>query len=48
VLVQKLATPIGARTPRRYTPEWQHSHDHWADKADFPGIDLDDPVFTYR
>jgi cation diffusion facilitator CzcD-associated flavoprotein CzcO len=29
-------------------PEWQHSHDHWADKADFPGIDLDDPVFAYR
>jgi cation diffusion facilitator CzcD-associated flavoprotein CzcO len=28
-------------------PEWEHSHDHWADKDDFPAIDLDDPVFVY-
>jgi len=29
------------------TPEWQHSQDYWAEKDQFPAIDLDDPVFVY-
>jgi cation diffusion facilitator CzcD-associated flavoprotein CzcO len=34
--------------PRRGdTPEWQHSQDYWAEKDQFPAIDLDDPVFVY-
>jgi cation diffusion facilitator CzcD-associated flavoprotein CzcO len=28
-------------------PEWQHSQDYWAEKDEFPTIDLDDPAFVY-
>lgn len=28
-------------------PEWQHSQDYWAEKDEFPAIDLDDPAFVY-
>jgi cation diffusion facilitator CzcD-associated flavoprotein CzcO len=28
-------------------PEWQHSQDYWAEKDEFPAIDLDDPAFIY-
>ena len=28
-------------------PEWQHSQDYWAEKDQFPAIDLDDPAFVY-
>ena len=29
-------------------PEWQHTQDYWAEKDDFPRIDLDDRAFVYR
>jgi cation diffusion facilitator CzcD-associated flavoprotein CzcO len=29
-------------------PEWQHTQDYWAEKDEFPAIDLDDPAFVYR
>jgi cation diffusion facilitator CzcD-associated flavoprotein CzcO len=28
-------------------PEWQHSQDYWAEKDQFPAIDLDDKAFAY-
>ncbi len=28
-------------------PEWQHTQDYWAEKDDFPAIDLDDATFRY-
>jgi len=28
-------------------PEWQHSQDYWAEKDQFPAIDLDDKAFVY-
>jgi cation diffusion facilitator CzcD-associated flavoprotein CzcO len=28
-------------------PEWRHSQDYWAEKDQFPAIDLDDPAFVY-
>jgi hypothetical protein len=28
-------------------PEWQHSQDCWAEKDEFPAIDLDDAAFVY-
>ncbi len=28
-------------------PEWQHTQDYWAEKDEFPLIDLDGPVFVY-
>jgi cation diffusion facilitator CzcD-associated flavoprotein CzcO len=28
-------------------PEWQHSQDYWAEKDQFPAIDLDDATFVY-
>jgi cation diffusion facilitator CzcD-associated flavoprotein CzcO len=28
-------------------PEWQHTQDYWAEKDEFPAIDLDDPTFNY-
>jgi cation diffusion facilitator CzcD-associated flavoprotein CzcO len=28
-------------------PEWQHSQDYWAEKDEFPKIDLDDAAFVY-
>lgn len=28
-------------------PEWQHNQDYWAEKDEFPAIDLKDPVFVY-
>jgi cation diffusion facilitator CzcD-associated flavoprotein CzcO len=28
-------------------PEWQHTQDYWAEKDEFPAIDLDDPLFVY-
>jgi len=28
-------------------PEWQHNQDYWAEKDEFPAIDLDDPAFVY-
>ena len=37
------------KLPRRGDkPEWQHTQDYWAEKTDFPLIDLEDPVFKYR
>ena len=34
--------------PRRgEKPEWQHTQDYWAEKDEFPAIDLDDEVFVY-
>jgi cation diffusion facilitator CzcD-associated flavoprotein CzcO len=29
-------------------PEWQHSQDYWAEKDQFPAIDLDDAAFVYE
>ncbi|WP_108518908.1 flavin-containing monooxygenase [Bradyrhizobium algeriense] len=28
-------------------PEWQHNQDYWAEKDEFPGIDLKDKAFVY-
>ena len=28
-------------------PEWQHSQDYWAEKDEFPAINLDDAAFVY-
>ena len=28
-------------------PEWMHNQDYWAEKDEFPGIDLDDAAFRY-
>jgi cation diffusion facilitator CzcD-associated flavoprotein CzcO len=28
-------------------PEWQHTQDYWAEKDEFPAIDLDDDIFSY-
>jgi len=28
-------------------PEWQHNQDYWAEKDEFPAIDLDDKAFVY-
>jgi hypothetical protein len=28
-------------------PEWQHTQDYWAEKDEFPTIDLDDAAFVY-
>jgi len=34
--------------PRRGDkPEWRHSQDYWAEKDEFPAIDLDDAAFVY-
>ena len=36
------------RLPKRGDkPEWQHSQDYWAEKDQFPAIDLDDKAFVY-
>jgi cation diffusion facilitator CzcD-associated flavoprotein CzcO len=36
------------RLPKRGDkPEWQHSQDYWAEKDEFPAIDLDDAAFVY-
>jgi len=32
---------------RGVKPEWQHSQDYWAEKDEFPAIDLDDAAFVY-
>jgi cation diffusion facilitator CzcD-associated flavoprotein CzcO len=29
-------------------PEWQHNQDYWAEKDEFPAIDLNDPAFVYE
>jgi cation diffusion facilitator CzcD-associated flavoprotein CzcO len=29
-------------------PEWQHTQDYWAEKDEFPAIDLTGPEFAYR
>jgi cation diffusion facilitator CzcD-associated flavoprotein CzcO len=29
-------------------PEWQHNQDYWAEKDEFPAIDLTDSAFVYR
>jgi len=29
-------------------PEWQHNQDYWAEKDQFPAIDLDDKAFVYE
>jgi hypothetical protein len=29
-------------------PEWQHTQDYWAEKDEFPAIDLDDRAFRYE
>jgi hypothetical protein len=28
-------------------PEWQHTQDYWAEKDEFPAIDLTDGTFVY-
>jgi len=28
-------------------PEWQHNQDYWAEKDEFPAIDLKDRAFVY-
>ena len=28
--------------------EWQHAQDYWAEKDEFPAIDLTDAAFRYR
>ena len=28
-------------------PEWQHTQDYWAEKDEFPNIDLKDKAFVY-
>jgi cation diffusion facilitator CzcD-associated flavoprotein CzcO len=28
-------------------PDWQHTQDYWAEKDEFPAIDLDDAIFVY-
>ena len=28
-------------------PEWQHTQDYWAERTEFPAIDLDDEAFVY-
>src|SRR6185503_10656324 len=28
-------------------PEWQHNQDYWAEKDEFPAIDLNDKAFVY-
>ena len=28
-------------------PEWQHNQDYWAEKDEFPAIDMDDEAFIY-
>jgi hypothetical protein len=28
-------------------PEWAHTQDYWAEKDEFPAIDLDDRAFKY-
>ncbi|MEH2522813.1 MULTISPECIES: flavin-containing monooxygenase [unclassified Bradyrhizobium] len=34
--------------PRRgEKPEWQHNQDYWAEKDEFPAIDLEDRAFVY-
>ena len=30
------------------TPEWQHSQDYWAEKDQFPAIDLDEADVRVR
>jgi cation diffusion facilitator CzcD-associated flavoprotein CzcO len=36
------------RLPKRGDkPEWQHSQDYWAEKDQFPAIDLTDKAFSY-
>jgi cation diffusion facilitator CzcD-associated flavoprotein CzcO len=36
------------RLPKRGDkPQWQHSQDYWAEKDEFPAIDLDDAAFVY-
>jgi cation diffusion facilitator CzcD-associated flavoprotein CzcO len=29
-------------------PEWQHNQDYWAEKDEFPAIDLNDRAFVYE
>lgn len=29
-------------------PEWQHNQDYWAEKDEFPEIDLEDSAFVYK
>jgi cation diffusion facilitator CzcD-associated flavoprotein CzcO len=29
-------------------PEWQHTQDYWAERKEFPAIDLDDAAFVYE
>jgi cation diffusion facilitator CzcD-associated flavoprotein CzcO len=36
------------RLPKRGgKPEWAHTQDYWAEKDEFPAVDLDDAVFVY-
>lgn len=36
------------RLPKRGTlPEWGHSQDYWADREEYPGIDIDAEPFFY-
>ena len=29
-------------------PDWQHNQDYWAEKNEFPNIDLKDSAFVYK
>ena len=29
-------------------PEWMHNQDYWAEKDEFPKIDLNDAAFVYK
>jgi hypothetical protein len=29
-------------------PEWMHNQDYWAEKDEFPQIDLNDAAFVYK
>jgi cation diffusion facilitator CzcD-associated flavoprotein CzcO len=33
---------------RGHKPEWQHNQDYWAEKDEFPAIDLNDRAFVYE
>ena len=38
---------IGTLLKRGDKPEWQHNQDYWAEKDEFPKIDLKDRAFVY-
>ena len=42
-----LMRDIGRMPKRGDKPEWRHNQDYWAEKSEFPGIDLDGSEFLY-